>query len=144
MERIFLGALGVVHFTVILLVIGPKKFCLAGAALLNALSSVVLPTLLIQLFGIRFYHRIMQNTHVTFRTFEGFRIFKILRHFFPTRRAVHSHIPIHDIILHMADETEEQEGSEPPKEGQLLGCLFALGAVGFVFFLLFFFLRACA
>lgn len=51
----------------------------------------------------------------------------------------------HDIILRMAEKNERPHTEEEkPKEGQVLGCVFALVAVGFIFVALFVFLRACA
>jgi len=45
----------------------------------------------------------------------------------------------------MAEENEKPHAAEEkPKEGQVLGCVFALLAVGFIFGALFLFLRACA
>jgi hypothetical protein len=47
----------------------------------------------------------------------------------------------------MSEEPEEKQREEGPpqkKEGQLLGCFFALVGVGFIFLCLFVFLRACA
>lgn len=54
----------------------------------------------------------------------------------------------HDIMYAMSDEPEEKGREEPPpqqkKEGQLLGCIFAIAGMGFIFFCLFLFMRACA
>ena len=53
----------------------------------------------------------------------------------------------HDIMYAMAiapDPKEREEPPQPKKEGQLLGCIFAVAGVGFIFLCLFAFLRACA
>lgn len=50
--------------------------------------------------------------------------------------------------MYAMSETPEENAhhDQPPqkKEGQVLGCVFALGGVGLIFLLLFIFLRACA
>jgi hypothetical protein len=82
----------------------------------------------------------MKNSFVTFRTLKILGVFEVLRHFLPTSGAIHTAAPTHDIILPMPPEPDE----EPKKGGQILGCLFAFLAVGFIFFLLVLFLRACS
>jgi hypothetical protein len=44
----------------------------------------------------------------------------------------------------MTEKNDEQPEPKQKKEGQLLGCFFALGGVGLIFFLLILFLRSCA
>ena len=80
---------------------------------------------------------------MAFRALERLRIFQIFRELFPPGAAVHKVTNLYDIILRMTENTGNQNEEPEGRSGQLLGCVFAVVIVGFIFFVLFFFMRSC-
>lgn len=86
----------------------------------------------------------MKHALVTFGAFEGLRIFQILGQLLPTRAAIHIYSRIHDIILAMTEDEENQNEEQELKGGQFLGCVFAAATVLFIFLVVVIFMRACS